>query len=175
MEIKLKRVPFNIELAKKITDGKIKGAKIIDGLNRSVRILNFNLKGKFPIAAVISLEDITEAVYCFTNNGTFNEYTNDEKNLQILVPVHYNDYSNFVPQKWQPCLVRNLTDLPWIIRVATGEYTESNKPYFFDSLPDLKGIERHDYYLPLSKLTIKLLGSRKSYEQLLEEQWTSEE
>lgn len=171
MEIKLKRVPFDIELAKKITEGKIKGAKIIDGLNRSVRILDFNIKGDFPIAAVITLEDASEGVYSFTKEGTFFVYPRGEKDLQILVPVHYKDYSYFVPQKWQPCLVRDITNLPWIVRVATGNSVNGNFTFYNDDGETSSFIR----VLPISKRTIQLLGTTKSYEELLEEQWTSEE
>lgn len=171
MEIKLKRVPFNIELAKKITEGKINGAKIIDGLNRSVRILNFNIKGDFPIAAVITLEDASEGVYSFTKEGTFFVYPRGEKDLQILVPVHYKNYSNFVPQKWQPCLVRDFDTDKWIARVATGN-KECNGFYVLAVHGE---IQFFCHCLPISKKTIQLLGTTKSYEQLLEEEWTNEE
>lgn len=171
MEIKLKRVPFDIELAKKITEGKIKGAKIIDGFNRQVRILAFDIQGKYSIAATVK-EDEEECIYSYTDKGNYLSYKSEhERNLSLLVPVHYNAYSNFVPQKWQPCLVRDLTGLPWIIRVATGNSVNGNFTFYNDD----GGTSYFIRALPISKKTIQLLGTTKSYEQLLEEEWTNEE
>ena len=167
MEIKLKRMPFSIDLAKKITEGKIKGAKIITKNGIDARILAFDLKGDYPIAVAITLEDDTESVCAMTEKGCF--YNIPSLNdLCLLVPTSYKDYSNFEPQKWQPCLVRDYFN-KWVIRVATGEHTESNKPYFFGSLPDYNTKERYDCFLPISKTTIKLLGTTKSYAELMEE------
>lgn len=164
MEIKLKRVQFNVDLAKKITKGKINGAKITTRLNRKSRIIAFDVKGDYPIAVAITqvFPPTREIIHLFNNNGVSNSA---EDELYLYVPVYYNNYSNFTPQKWQPCLVRNL-NFPWIIRVATGKYTENKEPYFFNSLPKQNDKERYDHYLPLSKLTLKLLGTIKSYEEL---------
>lgn len=171
MEIKLKRVPFNVDLAKKITEGEINGAKIVDGLNHSARILAYDKKGDFPIVAIIGINKTEEEVRSFTEKGTFYLCPNKEKDLHILVPVHYNDYSNFRPQKWQPCLVRNFDLDRWVARVANGE-KKDNRFYILSVYGETQSFAQ---CLPISKLTVKLLGTTKSYEEILEEQWTSEE
>ncbi len=170
MEIKLKRVPFNVDLAKKITEGKINGANIVDGLNHSARILAYDKKGDFPIVAIIQINKTEEEVRSFTEKGTLYLYPSKEKDLHILVPVHYKDYSNFIPQKWQPCLVRNNGTGIWIARVAS-ELIDNYGCYVLS----VKGEKScFNQYLPISKLTLKLLGTTKSYEELLEEKWTIE-
>lgn len=53
MEQKLVKVPFDIELAKKITNGEIEGRIFDDYYKCSVRIVDFNFlssKGKFNVA-----------------------------------------------------------------------------------------------------------------------------
>lgn len=170
MEIKLKRVPFNVDLAKKITEGKINGAKITTFLNRASRILSFDVKGDYPIAVAITQETppTREVIHLFNANG---ESYSTEEELCLCVPVHYNDYSNFRPQKWQPCLVRNNGTGIWIARVAS-ELIDNYGCYVLS----VKGEKScFNQYLPISKLTLKLLGTTKSYEELLEEKWTIEE
>lgn len=168
MEIRLKRVPFNVELAKKITEGKIKGAKIITDLYHAARILAFDIKGDYHIAVAIEDDSLGELVYEFDSNGVT---YNTEERLQLYVPTNYNSYSNFTPQKWQPCLVRDFTDETWIVRVATGKVVNG----YFTFYNDEGNTDIFNITLPISKLTIKLLGTNKSYEELLEEKWTSEE
>lgn len=131
MEIRLKRVPFNIELAKKITDGKIKGAKIMTGYGQPVRILCFDLKCFYPIAVAVLHNNGQETICTFTEKGDFlNFLKGDKDNICLYVPTSYNDYSNFEPQKWQSVLVRDLITDMWIARVATGERLQKDLEYY---------------------------------------------
>lgn len=175
MEIKLKRVPFDIELAKKITEGKIKGAKIITKHDRNARIVCFDKEGVHNIVALVqNKEKTSEDVAAYTKSGLYLNGVESSLDLCLYVPVNYNDYLNFEPQKWQPCLVRDSSLSLWIIRVATGENNKLNgKPTFFTDEGNTQ--KTFMQVLPISKLTIQLIASTKSYEQLLEEQWTNEE
>ena len=169
MEIRLKRVPFNIDLAKKITEGKIKGAKIMTGYGQPVRILCFDLKCSYPIAAAVLHNNEQETIRSFTEKGEFLNLLlrGDKENICLYVPTSYNDYSNFEPQKWQHVLVRDLITDMWIARVATGERTAKG----FGILSVAGENKFFAECLPISKLTINLLGTSMSYDELLEKTW----
>lgn len=175
MEIKLKRVPFDIDLAKKITEGKIKGAKIMTKQERNARIISFDKEGEYNIVALVqNSKTKSEDVIAYNQSGLYYKGLGSYLDLCLYVPVSYNDYSNSVPQKWQPCLVRNNYISIWFLRVATGNNSELNgKPLFYNGEDNTTST--FEFMLPISKRTIQLLGTTKSYEQLLEEEWTNEE
>ena len=172
MEIRLKRVPFNIELAKKITDGKIKGAKIMTGYGQPVRILCFDLKGSYPIAVAVLHNNGQESICTFTEKGYFlNLLKGDKDDICLYVPISYYDYSNFEPQKCQSVLVRDLITDMWIARVATGERTAKG----FGIISVAGENKFFAECLPICNLTIKLLGTRMSYDELFEKTWQRKE
>lgn len=71
MEQKLVRVPFDVELAKKITNGKVDG-KIVTRDGDSVRILCWDKKDKtYPIAALVD-NGSEEDFKTYTNEGVWN-------------------------------------------------------------------------------------------------------
>ena len=68
METKYVRVPFEVELAKQITEKSVEG-RIVARDSRSVRILSFDRKDKSrPIVALIN-DGATEIVYTFSLHG----------------------------------------------------------------------------------------------------------
>lgn len=84
-KINLVTVPFDMELAKKITKGKIPGEiQIVSpSWSKSCRIICFDMKGPFPIVA-LRMSDYTETeiVDTFQNNG---DDANGKK-LQLRIP-----------------------------------------------------------------------------------------
>lgn len=105
-QTRFKKVPFDIELAKKITKGEIKGRIItLDG--REVRIICWDKKPidknspSYPIVALVKNDCGGEMLNTYTEEGlaTYPNYKN-HYNLQIEVPTYYKDYSNFKPYKW---------------------------------------------------------------------------
>lgn len=75
METKMIRVHFDVELAKKITNGKVEG-KIVTRNGKNVRIVCFDRKSelnKFPILALIENEKV-ETSYIFNPKGYTNFY-----------------------------------------------------------------------------------------------------
>ena len=147
-----KRVPFNLELAKKITNVEVKG-HIVTRDGRQARIICFDRKENEDIfdppkniVALVTNKDGSEGVFA----------VRDE------VPSYYGKYSNFVPQKWQPCLVRDDQEEQWDISVCFGK----------NKVGDVVFNEyacTYKYFLPLSKITARLIGTTKSYEQLIQE------
>lgn len=164
-EIQFKRVPFDLELAKKITNKEVKG-RIVTEDKLTARIICFDMRygGSKNLAALVDCGDYEIGIRC-NLDGTCCESRKEYKfNLHIEVPTYYKDYSNFVPCKWQPCLVRDSVDDFWIVRVCNGEI-HNDKPVFYAA----RFNATYGYVLPLSKITERLIGTNKSYEELIKE------
>lgn len=160
-QTRFKKVPFNLELAKKITNKEIKGRIVTDdGL--TARIICFDLKygGSKILAVLVDCGEHEIGIRC-NLDGTCRDFRKDKFNLHIEVPAYYRDYSHFVPPKWQPCLVRENEDEIWLLQVSKGKRCGDGVLFY---CPDgSTNVWRH--CLPLSKATIHLLGTTKSYEK----------
>lgn len=160
-----KRVPFNLEMAKKIAKKEAKG-RIVNVDGNKARIICWNKdcgNSNYPIIALVDMNG-GEQIFTFTKEGKecigFSSY----KDLCLEVPTYYRDYTNFVPQKWQPCLVRDGENLLWFPLIYA--YTDcQGKMLFYDG----SYIRPFANVLPLSKVTERLIGTAKSYEQLIQE------
>lgn len=166
-----KKIPFDIELAKKITNKEAKG-RIVTQEGKKVRIICWDKKPvdekahEYPIVALIQNDYNGEMSQTFTAEGAacYPNYKS-RYDLIIEIPTYYRDYSNFVPQKWQPCLVRDGEEDEWWVQVCAGKDIDGEILFYvYDG-----DIETWKYRLPLSKITEQLLGTTKSYEQLIEE------
>ena len=85
METKYKTVPFDIERAKRITNGEEPG-KIITRDKRDVRIVCWDAKNGFPIVALISNEN-REGCEIFTSNGLYLPSEQSHLDLFLSVPA----------------------------------------------------------------------------------------
>lgn len=159
-QTKFKKVPFDIELAKKITKKKVKG-HIVTKDERQARIISLDKEYTYPITVLIE-EQEEPRFYC--ENGSYFGYYENPLDLHIELPTYYEDYSNFKPQKWQPCLVRYRTDDFWAVRVCSG-IKDNDIPVFYNAIYNAT----YDYILPLSEITEQLIGTKKSYEELIKE------
>lgn len=162
-----KKIPFDLELAKKITQNEAKGRIVTrDGLQ--ARIICYDKSGAqsiYPIVALVQVEPYDEQIYSFTNEGFYSAGNKFCRDLLLEVPTYYRDYSNFVPQKWQPCLVRDSEEDEWWVQVCAGKDIDGEILFYvYDG-----DIETWKYCLPLSKVTEQLLGTKKSYEELIQE------
>lgn len=160
-----KRVPFDLELAKKITNKETKG-RIVTKDGFQARIVCFDFKHFGRMNRLIVLVDCGDQEIALAYNDKGEEKdSRDKYALQIEVPTYYRDYSNFIPQKWQPCLVRDVDDEPWNVLVCAEKNTEGDVLFY--------GPGRTKYtwgeILPLSKITERLIGTTKSYEELIKE------
>lgn len=165
-QTRFKKIPFDLELAKKITNKEAKGRIVTDdGL--IARIVCFDLKyaGSKILAALVDCGDYEIGLRCDLDGTCCESRKEDKFNLHLEVPTYYKDYSNFVPQKWQPCVVRDKDDEPWNVLACAGKNTDGDVIFY--------GPGRHKYtwrqVLPLSKVTERLIGTRKNYEQLMQE------
>lgn len=165
-QTRFKKIPFDLELAKKITDKEVKG-RIVNGDGNEARIICWDKKcdcRKYPIIALVDSSD-GEHIHTFTEGGIESIGFKTFRDLHLEVPTYYKDYSNFIPQKWQPCLVRDVDNEFWNVAVCAGKNTEGVVLFY--------GTGRQKYtwgqVFPLSKITERLVGTRKSYEQLIKE------
>ena len=166
-----KKNSFNLELAKKITNKEIKG-HIVTRDGRQARIICFDRKETDDIfdppkniVALVTNKDGSEGVFAFRDDGMILLDEETCYDLLIEVPTYYRDYSNFIPQKWQPCVVRDEDNGPWNVLACAGKNTDGDVLFY--------GPGSHKYtwrqVLPLSKVIERLIGTTKSYEQLIKE------
>ena len=108
-QTRFKKVPFDLELAKKITNKEVKG-RIVTEDKLPVRIVCFDLKygGSKILAVLVDCGDYEIGIRCDLDGTCRDDRKEDKFNLHFEVPTYYRDYSNFIPQKWQPCLVRDV-------------------------------------------------------------------
>ena len=84
--MKTRRIPFDIKKAQS-------GAKVVTRDRRSVRILDYNLKGDTPIVAAVMM-NTCEMVYTFKSNGKHNCKELFEYDLFIEEEIKYRPMTN---------------------------------------------------------------------------------
>lgn len=86
METKYVRVPFEVELAKKITEKSVEGRIVTRG-GYNVRILCFDRKGTaLPIVALVEMERGVEDYFSFYTNGYYDINDKNSKDLMLEIP-----------------------------------------------------------------------------------------
>lgn len=95
METKYVKVPFDLELAKKITNGEVEGRIVTRG-GDSVRIVCWDYKsmsGDYPILALVS-SDAQELSLPYSGKGKYNVYGyNMEDSLDLILEI--TEYMTF--------------------------------------------------------------------------------
>ncbi len=162
-----KRIPFNLALAKKITNKEVKGRIVTkDGRNAKILCWDMQWYGTHRLVALVEDGDKEIVISCYLNGKRTGEVYNwDSFDLCLEVPTYYKDYSNFEPRKWQPCVVRDDDDEKWGVLLCTGKKSEGY--YFF--YHNEGEVFTYLQVLPLSKVTKRLIGTTKSYEELIQE------
>ena len=158
-----KTVPFNIELAKKITNNEMKG-KIMTKNGRDVRIICFDRNHDNPILALIPATEDVNIEMCYSYNINGETPDSDCATLVLQVPFTYIDYSNYKPEKWETCLVRHTIDNYWQLRVCSGENIWGKVTFF--EIGGERGIT-FEQYLPFNNKTKYLFGSYMSLEEMI--------
>lgn len=98
MKTNYKRIPFDLDKAKRIMKGKMKG-RIVTRCGSKARIICTDAKdidGIIPaynIIALIESKDGTENPFSFTSNGLFLNSKESDKDLYIEVPNNENRLS----------------------------------------------------------------------------------
>lgn len=174
MKTNYKRIPFNIELAKKITNKEVKG-QIVTQCGYKVRIICWDKKpfnksfiDEGPIVVLAKSNDGGELLYTCTEKGLIpdnNTSFKDRYTVVIDIPEFYEDYSNFIPKKGQSCVVRDTSTDLW--RVAVCKYSNSTPSFY--SINTEGNYCYWAKFLPLTKVTEHLIGTNKSYKELIDE------
>ena len=165
MKSKYMTIPFNIEKAKLITDGKLKG-KIVTDRGREIRIICFDrANALYPIIALRKEKHKKESIVTFTKKGEEHDGGKMGSNLHLEVPTYYKDYSNFEPAKNQPCLVRDGEEDVWWVTICAGKNAVGDVIYYTAD----GCTETWVYALPLNKVTERLIGTSRSYEEAVGE------
>lgn len=88
MKTELVRVPFEVELAKKIQNGEVEG-RIVTRCGRAARIASFDLKDDAtPIVSLIDSGHGTETCFLFHENGRFGDAGDEDLDLFLEVPEY---------------------------------------------------------------------------------------
>lgn len=162
-----KKIPFDLELAKKIMNKEVKG-RIVTREGRQARIVCFDRNEKgWPIIALVKILENYESVIICKSNGAYSNFEGKDLDLLIEVPTYYRDYSNFVPMKWQPCLVRDTYSDTWRMAVCRGKDAYGIPIFYSENYSD--GSCHWVHFLPISKVTERLVNTKKSYEELIQE------
>lgn len=146
METKMIRIPFEVELAKKISNGEVKG-RIVTRDGRSVRIICWDRKGVNPIVALIEQQNGEEVSY-YPKNGSW------ETDEYIMLEVsEEKPKCEFKP--FDRVLARNASFHQWgarfFDRMFEGDYACT------DSLV-------YKQCIPYNEQTAHLLGTTDNFE-----------
>lgn len=89
MEQKLVRVPFDIEMAKRIQNGEIEG-RIVTRDGRSARVICWDLKAINKSYSILSLIDngSEEVTWTYSNNGRSNTELECKHDLMLEIPEY---------------------------------------------------------------------------------------
>lgn len=162
-----KRIPFNLALAKKITNKEVKGRIVTkDGRNAKILCWDMQWYGTHRLVALVEDGKKEIAISCYLNGKRIDEVYNwDSFDLYLEMPTYYKDYSNFKPSKWQKCLVRDYKEISWRVLVCAGKNSVGDVVFYGAN----GKMYACGYYFPLSKETERLIGTTKSYEELIQE------
>lgn len=166
-----KIIPFDLKKAKRIMNGEMKGV-IMDGLGRKARIVATDVVGDQPILALVTSDEGRELMLRYNADGTyFLDGCSHAKNLRIAVNSRFKDYSNFTPSLFQSCLAREGQSDIWKVCVFLGKTTDEYMMFL------MSDNEEHDFpeFLPLSKDTFNLIGSKTSYDEYVKKLIKNEE
>ena len=122
METKMIRVPFKVELAKKITNDEVDG-KIVTRDGRSARVICWDFSNIQNIVSAISQEDGVENLYSNFNDGTCCLSSKCDEDLFLEIP----EYMTF--KDGDVIAYDNVKDVFFII-VSKCSMTDENPHYY---------------------------------------------
>lgn len=165
------RLPFDVERAKKITNGDEAG-RIVTRDGRAARILAFDLEACKHIVAAIRDEgkDWGETIEQYYDDGRLTDGARSDYDLMLGVPTDYPDYTNFRPTKYQPCIVRD--NGSWVVSVCMGYMNDDE----YGMLPlwingDVKIAANTFEAVPLTSKTEPLIGKKIAYKDFVKQQY----
>ncbi len=158
MEQKLIRVPFDVELAKEITNGTKEGRIIRkDGARARIVCWDYkSLSGEYPLLVLVE-NGIFEVQELYTSDGCFKSFKNDDKcDLVIEIPERLENVS-FQFKPFDKVLVRDEEDDKWGIELFERYSKDEDFPY-------ICLVERFKYCIPYNEKTAHLIGTTENWE-----------
>lgn len=149
METKYVRIPFDVELAKKITSGEVEG-RIVTRDDKSVRIVCFDAKQDDSIVALISYDNI-EQVKSYAKDGLVFQEGTSPIDLMLEVPEE-KPKCEFKP--FDKVLVRDLFFKVWYNDIFS--FVDKNGRYMCIG-------NVWDECIPYNEQTAHLLGTTENY------------
>lgn len=163
MEKKFVRVPFDVEMAKRISDGRVDG-RIVTRDGRDVRIICYDKTGVvcYPIVGLVK-DKGSEYVEEFTIKGEWAANETDNRDLFLSVPQNDEDLSNvegngkkYEPKPFDKVLCRDHdTDIWW-----ADIYSHMKKSGRYHCI----GLT-WQYCIPYNDRTAHLLGTTDNYNE----------
>lgn len=160
MEKKMVKVPFDLELAKKITNGEIEG-RIIRNDGANVRIVCWNYKslsGEYPLMALVE-NGIFEQEVLYTSEGRYKSWETGSTENEYNLSIELNEKEKYQFKPFDKVLVRNSLEMEWIPRFferATQCY-ESIRYITLDN-------NSWKYCIPYNEKTEGFLGTIENFE-----------
>lgn len=122
-QTQFKRIPFDLNLAKKIMNGDIIGGRIVtqEGFEASILYVDMNRYGNTYLTVIVDDGEKEFGMFCLSDGKRADGFDDSDKgrfDLYIELPIYHKDYSNFEPCKWQPCVVRESEDYSWLVQIC---------------------------------------------------------
>lgn len=167
---KLKRIPFDINVAMRIKSGQLNGSfvkrdgKTISWLSDNVLTPDtYNELHGNQLFADVRCGYVS---YFQTDKyGRFNPKGREHFN-DVYLLLEDSEERTFVPARYQSCIVRNTTEDQWRIAVHTGNLPFTGSNAFYDNINEESNSftqKSYTFCLPLNEKTIKLVGTKNNY------------
>ena len=170
---KSKTVPFNLNLARRVKSGYVKGG-FFKRNGKNVSWLSDNILtpqtwnkmyGNQLFADTCSGGYVS--YFQTDEHGLFDDENGENEN-DVLIKVWGSSEHTFVPTKFQSCVVRNDNDSVWRIAVHTGNQMFTGANAFYSDVDEEKETFCQCVFLrclPLNKETVKLVGTKNQYKE----------
>lgn len=172
MEVEIKRIPFDLELAKKIMNHEIINGRIVTQEGLEARIIHFDMNkyGNSYLTVLVDDGEKEFGMICLSDGKRADVFDDGDKGcfdlyIELSSFDTYNKghiYSD--TYKWKPYLVRDDDDENWKVMVCAGIsygmlafYNEEGEIY------------NRVHSLPLTNITEQLIGTSMSFDELLKE------
>lgn len=155
---KVVRIPFNLELAKKIMNGEIEG-RIIRNDGANVRIVSWNctsMSEKYPLECFVE-NGISEQSELYTNDGKYKSWEDKDIRNREDLSIEITSFVKIQFKPFDKVLVRQSETCKW-------------EASFFSNITD----EVHKYRccgmnymfcIPYDEQTAHLLGTKDNWEE----------
>lgn len=153
---KLVRVKFDIELAKRITNGELEG-RIVRKDGKNVRIVCWNYKslsGEYPLMALVE-NGIYEESELYTSEGKYKSWKNESTEDEYDLSIELNEKEKYQFKPFDKVLVRD-DDGVWF----AGIFSHLRKDGEFLCV----GAGLWEQCIPYNEKTAYLLGTNDDWE-----------